>query len=90
MKRSRIMVLLFLVLMLASCGISKSLHHKPQLAGFNATVPVTIKQSPTVFISGHNTLFRNRQNLWELYVEGDPLERGLVIGSLSDSIFKRQ
>jgi len=90
MKRSRIIALLFLVLMLASCGISKSLHHKPQLAGFNATIPVTIKQSPTSFISGHNTLFRNKQNLWELYVEGDPLERGLVIGSLSDSLMKKQ
>ncbi|WP_246021975.1 C45 family peptidase [Flavobacterium cellulosilyticum] len=33
---------------------------------------------------------KNKQDLWELYVEGDPLERGLAFGSLSDSLLKRQ
>lgn len=73
-----------------SCGISKSLHYQPQLKGFNATVPVVKKQSTSVLTSGHNFLFKNKQNLWELYVEGDPLERGLAMGSLTDSLLKKQ
>jgi predicted choloylglycine hydrolase len=76
--------------LLFSCGISKSLHHKPQLAGYNATAPIVKKQSPTVFSSGKNFLMKNKQQLWELYVEGDPLEIGLETGALSDSLLKKQ
>jgi Acyl-coenzyme A:6-aminopenicillanic acid acyl-transferase len=73
-----------------SCGTSKSIHHKPQFEGYNHTIPVVKKQSNTVFYSGNNFLLKNKQNLWELYVEGDPLERGLVSGALSDSLLKKQ
>ena len=82
---------LFLVLQLViSCGTAKSLHHKPQLEGCNATIPVVEKNSNTFFSSGNNFLLKNKQNLWELYIEGDALERGLAFGSLSDSLLKKQ
>ena len=76
--------------MLFSCGTSKSLHNRPQLEGYNNAVPVVKKQSNSVFSSGNNFLLKNKEDLWELYVEGDPLERGLAFGSLSDSLLKRQ
>ena len=76
--------------MLFSCGTSKSLHNRPQLEGYNNAVPVVKKQSNSVFSSGNNFLLKNEEDLWELYVEGDPLERGLAFGSLSDSLLKRQ
>ena len=77
-------------LVVFSCGTSKSMHHKPQLSGYNNTIPVVKKQSKTLFTKGNNFLLKNKQNLWELYVEGDPLERGLAFGSLSDSLLKKQ
>lgn len=83
-------VLFTISLVFFSCGTSKSLHHKPQLEGYNNTVPVVKKHSNTAFSSGNNFLLKNKQNLWELYVEGDPLERGLAFGSLADSLLKRQ
>jgi hypothetical protein len=76
--------------MVFSCGTSKSLHHKAQLTGYNNAIPVVKKLSNTTFSSGNNFLLKNKQGLWELYVEGDPLERGLILGSLSDSLLKRQ
>lgn len=82
---------LFLVIQLViSCGTAKSLRHKPQLEGCNATIPVVEKHSNTFFSSGNNFLLKNKQNLWELYIEGDALERGLAFGSLSDSLLKKQ
>lgn len=75
---------------LISCGTSKSLHNQPQLAQYNHTIPIINKQSDTIFSSGNNFLIKNKQQLWELYVEGDPLERGLIIGSLTDSLYKQQ
>jgi hypothetical protein len=77
-------------LMIFSCGTSKSLRHKPQLMGYNNAIPVVNKYSNTTFSSGNNFLLKNKQGLWELYVEGNPLERGLAFGSLSDSLLKRQ
>ncbi|MFV8345707.1 C45 family autoproteolytic acyltransferase/hydolase [Flavobacterium sp. ZB4P13] len=91
MKRKFQFVILFgFILMIISCGTSKSMRHQPQLSGYNNVVPVVKKQSSTIFSSGNNFLLKNKQSLWELYVEGDPLERGLAIGSLTDSLLKKQ
>ena len=89
-KQLQFSVLLGLIVVFFSCGTSKSMHHQPELVGFNNTVPVVKKQSATVFSSGNNFLLKNKQNLWELYVEGDPLERGLAMGSLTDSLLMKQ
>lgn len=80
----------FFFLTIVSCGISKSLHDQPQLEGYNKAIPVVNQQSKTAFSTGNNFLLKNKQNLWELYVEGDPLERGLATGSLTDSLLKKQ
>ncbi|MFM9987446.1 C45 family autoproteolytic acyltransferase/hydolase [Flavobacterium sp.] len=83
-------ILSLFLLMVFSCGTSKSLRHKPQLYGYNNTIPIVKKQSKTLFSTGNNFLLKNKQNLWELYLEGDALERGLAFGSLSDSLLKKQ
>ena len=88
--RVNLIVLLSCIFLLTSCGTSKSLHDKPKLDGYNSIAPVVVKESKTVFTSGNNFLLKNKQNLWELYVEGDPLERGLGTGALTDSLLKKQ
>lgn len=90
--KSRINLFFFVgfLLVLASCGTSKSMHHLPEIANYNGTKPVVIKQSDSAFVSGKNSLLKNKQGLWELYVEGDPLEIGLNTGALSDSLLKNQ
>lgn len=82
--------LILLVFLLASCGVSKSLHDLPNVSPYNASIPERIKTSDSTFILGKNTLNKNSQGLWELYVEGDPLERGLITGSLTKELFNRQ
>jgi len=76
--------------LLTSCGTSKSKKHKPDLTAFNQTKPVVEKLSDSVFLSGKNSLLKNKQGLWELYVEGDPLEIGLSTGALTDSLLQKQ
>lgn len=75
---------------IVSCGISKSIHNQPQISGYNNAIPVVKKESKTLFSTRNDLFLKNKQNLWELYVEGDPLERGLAIGSLTDSILNKQ
>lgn len=66
------------------------MHHKPQLEQYNSSIHLVDKKSPIVFTAGNNFLLKNKQNLWELYIEGDALERGLLAGALTDSLLKRQ
>lgn len=73
-----------------SCGTSKSMRNQPQLQGYNNAIPVVKEQSKNAFSTGNNFILKNKQSLWELYVEGDPLERGLATGSLTDSLLKKQ
>jgi predicted choloylglycine hydrolase len=82
-----VIVSLFLI---TSCGTFNSMHHQPDLTGFNKTIPIVQKQFNTVFYTGANFLLQNKYHLWELYVAGDPLERGMAIGSLTDSLLKKQ
>jgi predicted choloylglycine hydrolase len=88
--KKQIGYIIFVVFVVASCGTSNSMRHQPDMKGFNNNVPVVIKQSNTAFSSGNNFLLKNKQNFWELYAEGDPLERGLAIGGLTDSLLKKQ
>lgn len=75
---------------MVSCGISKSLKHQPITAGYNQTIPVVEKKAATLFVFGNNSLLKNEHQLWELYVEGDPLQVGLISGALTDSLLKKQ
>ena len=90
--KSRIQLLFFIsfALMFVACGTSKSKKHLPDIAHYNATKPLVTKQSDSVFFSGKNSLLKNKQGLWELYLEGDPMEIGLSNGALSDSLLKKQ
>ncbi|MGK4568417.1 hypothetical protein [Flavobacterium sp. 3HN19-14] len=84
------MLFAVVTLSLFSCGTAKSMRNLPDLSAYDNAVPVVTKLSDTTFISGNNTLVKNREGLWELYIEGDPLERGLAFGALSDSLLKKQ
>ena len=91
MKRAFLFSILFFYFQLfISCGTYNSLHQKPELTKYDNKIPIVKKYSNTLFTSGNNSLFKNKQNLWELYVEGDPLQIGLAFGSLSDSLLKKQ
>ncbi|RFC54923.1 C45 family autoproteolytic acyltransferase/hydolase [Brumimicrobium aurantiacum] len=80
----------FLSLLTFSCGMKKSVVHRPDLTQFNDERPVVIKQHDSLFISGESYLTKNKYAQWELYIQGDPLERGLLAGALMDSLLAKQ
>ncbi|PKA83235.1 acyl-CoA:6-aminopenicillanic acid acyl transferase [Ulvibacter sp. MAR_2010_11] len=81
------LLLLFLV---ASCGVNKGLHNRPDISKYNAAIPERITINDSTFHAGNSFLTKNKQGLWELYVEGDPLERGLLTGSLTKALMDKQ
>lgn len=83
-------LLLFLVVVLNSCGTSKSLHHLPDLQSYNQEVPIVQKVNDSLFTYKDNFLSKNDVGLWELYVSGDAYQRGLITGSLSQHLVQKQ
>ncbi|HLT51212.1 MAG TPA: C45 family peptidase [Arenibacter sp.] len=86
----RIVLPIAFLSLLGSCGISKSLRDRPDIGGYNSQIPMRIQTSDSSFVLGHNSLTKNQQGQWELYVSGDPLERGLVTGALTQELFQYQ
>ncbi|MFK5974221.1 MAG: C45 family autoproteolytic acyltransferase/hydrolase [Flavobacteriaceae bacterium] len=79
-----------LVFLLVSCGISKSLKDVPDIGKYEAKTPERIQISDSTYRSDNGSLAKNKQGLWELYVEGNPLELGLTTGSLTQELFHKQ
>uniref|UniRef100_UPI00260B5754 C45 family autoproteolytic acyltransferase/hydolase n=1 Tax=uncultured Flavobacterium sp. TaxID=165435 RepID=UPI00260B5754 len=86
----KILLFLFIGTTFLSCGISKSLQDKPQLASSEFKKPFIEKRNDSLFVSGENFIIKNKQQLWELHVSGDELQRGLLIGGLSEDLFLNQ
>lgn len=90
MNKIKYILLGYLFVFLASCGVKKSLLHKPNLNGFNSEIPIVTKINDSCFYTGENYFFKNKKGLWELKVTGDPLQIGLTSGALSEKLVKKQ
>jgi predicted choloylglycine hydrolase len=80
----------FIIGLMWSCGINKSLNHKPITKPYNNNILEREVINDSTFRIAQNFLTKNKQGLWELYVEGDPLERGLITGSLTKELIVKQ
>lgn len=76
--------------LLFSCGVSKSLQDRPTIEGYDQTMPQREKISDSVFSVADNYLTKNTAGQWELYVTGDPYQRGLKMGALTQELFQYQ
>ena len=84
-------VLLFLLISFQfSCGIKRSLANKPDISGIASIDTLRVKHNDSLFSIGKNTLLKNKYGVWELYLEGDALERGLINGSLTRELIHKQ
>jgi len=81
---------LFTAVIFTSCGVNKSLQDRPDLTGISKIDTIRVKHNDSLFTIGKNTLLKNKFGVWELYVEGDALERGLVNGSLTRELMAKQ
>ncbi|RPD98602.1 acyl-CoA--6-aminopenicillanic acid acyl-transferase [Aureibaculum marinum] len=82
--------LIGLIVLSTSCGIKKSINHQPKLEGYINKIPERVKINDSTYTVGVNQLRKNQHGLWELYIKGDPLERGLANGSLTRQLYQNQ
>lgn len=80
----------FFCCILISCGVSKSVHHLPDVKQYSLEIPKVNIINDTTFSFKHNYLTKNKQQLWELYITGNPLQLGYNNGALTQNLMQKQ
>ncbi len=86
----KVLFYFLLILSLASCGISKSIHHVPEVSQYSLEIPKINKVNDSTFSFNQNYLTKNKQQLWELYIKGNPLQLGYNNGALTQDLMQKQ
>ncbi|ROH98585.1 acyl-CoA--6-aminopenicillanic acid acyl-transferase [Chryseobacterium sp. G0240] len=87
---NRLFIHTIFAFILTSCGVSKSLHHLPDIRQYSLEVPKVTRINDTTFSYNQNYLTRNKQQLWELYIKGNPLQLGYNNGALTQQLMQKQ
>ncbi|MFP8895878.1 C45 family autoproteolytic acyltransferase/hydolase [Chryseobacterium sp. EZn1] len=86
----RTFLYLTLCFFLISCGISKSIRHIPEVKQYALEIPKITRINDSTFSYNQNYLTKNKQQLWELYIKGNPLQLGYNNGALTQSLMQKQ
>lgn len=79
-----------LILNLTSCGIRKSIKHLPDVKQYSLEIPKVNAINDSTFSFNQNYLTKNKQQLWELYIKGNPLQLGYNNGALTQNLMQKQ
>lgn len=66
------------------------MRQRPDTTGIERIDTTRTVHSQTHYSIGKNSLYKNKYGIWELYVEGDALERGVISGSLTRELMHKQ
>ena len=86
----RFFIYFFLIGSLIACGVSKSVKHIPDTKRYLVEIPKISKINDSTFSFDQNYLTKNRQQLWELYIKGNPLQLGYNNGALTQGLMQQQ
>ncbi len=92
-RNGRILILIFLGLNLLSltyCGVRKSVKHIPDVKKYALQIPKVKKINDSTFSFKENYLTKNKQQIWELYIKGNPLQLGYNNGALTQGLMQKQ
>jgi tetratricopeptide (TPR) repeat protein len=80
----------FVIFNLTSCGVRKSIKHVPDVKQYSLEIPKVSKINDSTFSFNQNYLTKNKQQLWELYIKGNPLQLGYNNGALMQNLMQKQ
>lgn len=86
----RDLLFIVLILHLTSCGVRKSIKHLPDVQQYTLEIPTVHKINDSTFSYNQNYLTKNKQQLWELYIKGNPLQLGYNNGALTQKLQQQQ
>lgn len=83
-------IVIFIFLFLGGCSAFKTNFKTPNVNNYSFEIPKVIQKNDTLRIYKNNYLLKNKQNLWELYSQGNPYQLGLTSGALLEKLYKKQ
>lgn len=86
----QILPLILILYLFSSCGVRRSMADRPEISGIESIDTLRIKHNDSLFSVGKNTMLKNKYGIWELYIEGNGLERGMISGSLTRELIHKQ
>ena len=89
-KTQKFLFLAVAIFFVNSCGIRKSVKHLPEISHYALEVPKVKKINDSTFAFQQNFLTKNKQQLWELYIKGNPLQLGYNNGALTQNLMQKQ
>ena len=89
-RKIKALFCLFLIINLTSCGVRKSIKHVPDVKQYSLEIPKINKINDSTFSFNQNYLTKNKQQLWELYIKGNPLQLGYNNGALTQNLMQKQ
>lgn len=89
-RKKGVLFWLFFILSLTSCSIRKSIKHIPEVKQYALEIPTVHKMNDSTFNFNQNYLTKNKQQLWELYIKGNPLQLGYNNGALTQNLMQKQ
>ncbi|KQT24830.1 acyl-CoA--6-aminopenicillanic acid acyl-transferase [Chryseobacterium sp. Leaf405] len=87
---NKLIFFIALTLSIVSCGIRKSIKHIPEVKQYSLEIPKVNKINDSTFSFNQNYLTKNKQQLWELYIKGNPLQLGYNNGALTQNLMQKQ
>ncbi|WP_439480895.1 C45 family autoproteolytic acyltransferase/hydolase [Chryseobacterium aquaticum] len=78
------------LLSLTYCGVRKSVKHIPDVKKYALQIPKVKKINDSTFSFKENYLTKNKQQIWELYIKGNPLQLGYNNGALTQGLMQKQ
>lgn len=85
-----LIAIVFFTVLFSNCGIKKGLRDFPSVKQYDTLIPRLIYNTDSLKITAQAYLYQNKQKLWELYVQGDPYQIGLKIGTLTEQLYQKQ
>ncbi|APS39660.1 MULTISPECIES: C45 family autoproteolytic acyltransferase/hydolase [Salegentibacter] len=86
----KISIVFGILFLLNSCGVKRSMEDRPDITGIEKIDTSRTKISDNHYRLGKNSLYKNKHGIWELYIEGNALERGVTSGSLTRELMHKQ
>lgn len=62
----------------------------PEISQYSLEIPEVEKRNDSTYVFNNNFLTKNKQQIWELYVSGNPLQLGYNEGALTQDLMQKQ
>ena len=90
MLRNVLLVIVLLLALLSGYMVHVSHIDPPKIADTTALNLSRTQLDTNCYVIGNNWFRKSKSGLFELYVEGEPFERGVIYGKLTTELVKRQ